>query len=83
APSGTRKKMPNWKSGFYHIALQADVSVVCGYLDFQKKEAHLGFSFMPTGNIKQDMDKVRDYYRDVNGKYPDKTTPVKLDDESL
>lgn len=81
APSGTRKKMPHWKSGFYRIAHQANIPVVCGYLDFQKKEAHLGFSFVPTGNTKQDMDKVREYYKNVQAKYPEKTTPVKLAEE--
>lgn len=81
APSGTRKKMPSWKSGFYYIAQEANVPVVCGFLDFKKKEANLGFSFMPSGNIKQDMDMLREYYKDVQGKYPEKTTPVRLLEE--
>lgn len=82
APSGTRKKMPHWKSGFYHIAQQANVPIVCGYLDFQKKEANLGFSFLPGGNIKQDMDRIRAYYEKVQAKYPETSTPVKLAEEN-
>ena len=81
APSGTRKKMPHWKSGFYHIAFQANVPIVCGYLDYQRKEANLGFSFVPTGNINLDMDRVREYYKNVHAKYPQNTTPVRLAEE--
>ncbi len=81
APSGTRKKMPNWRSGFYRIAQQANVPIVCGYLDFQRKEANVGLSFMPTGNIKQDMDKVREYYKDIHAKFPEKVTLVGLVEE--
>jgi len=78
APSGTRKKMPNWKSGFYHIAQQANVPVVCAYLDFRRKEANIGLSFIPTGNVKQDMDMVREYYKDIHAKFPEKVTLVGL-----
>jgi len=81
APNGTRQKMPNWKSGFYHIAREANIPIVCGYLDFQKKEANIGYSFMPTGNIEQDMEKVREYYKEVQGKYPEQVTPVRLVEE--
>jgi hypothetical protein len=81
APSATRKKTLHWRSGFYHIAHQAKVPVVCGWLDYEKKEAHLGLSFIPTGNIKQDMDRIRDYYQDVQARRPTLTTPVKLVEE--
>ncbi|EIM78870.1 phospholipid/glycerol acyltransferase [Nitritalea halalkaliphila LW7] len=38
-PEGTRKYVPKWKTGFYHVALGANVPVVVGYLDYKKKEA--------------------------------------------
>ncbi|MCK5002724.1 MAG: lysophospholipid acyltransferase family protein [Gammaproteobacteria bacterium] len=82
APSGTRKKAPHWKSGFYHIAHQANVPIVCGYLDYKNKEAHLGCSFTPSGDIKRDMEKVREYYKDIHAEHPEKTTPVILAEES-
>ena len=82
APSGTRKKMPNWKSGFYHIAHQANVPIVCGYLDFNNKEANIGLTLMPTGNVKQDMALIREYYEGISAKYPEMSTPVILAEES-
>lgn len=81
APSGTRKKIANWRSGFYQIAYQANVPIVCGYLDFQKKIATIGLSFLPTGNVEQDMNRIRDFYSNINAKYPEKVTPVKLAEE--
>lgn len=83
APSGTRKKIPNWRSGFYQIAHQANVPIVCGYLDFKTKQAHLGLSLLPTGNVKKDMDRIRDFYKDVHAKYPEMETPVRLAEESV
>jgi len=83
APSGTRKKMPNWRSGFYQIAHQANVPIVCGYLDFKTKQAHLGLSLLPTGDVKKDMDRIRDFYKDVYAKYPEMATPVRLAEEGV
>ena len=36
---------------------------------------------MPSGNIKQDMDLIRDYYDNIQAKYPVMATPVKLAEE--
>jgi hypothetical protein len=36
---GTRAYTPHWRSGFYHIARMANVPVVLGYLDYQRKRA--------------------------------------------
>ena len=38
-PEGSRGKRKQWKTGFYHIALNAQVPIALGYLDFDVKEA--------------------------------------------
>ena len=81
APSGTRKKAECWKSGFYRIACKAHIPLVCGYLDYSRKQAGSGLSFLPTGNITADMDRIRQFYQGIQGKYPDQVTPVRLMDE--
>ena len=78
AASGTRSKVDYWKSGFYHIAMTAQVPIVCGYLDYGKKECGLGMAFIPTGDIKADMDRVREFYKDIRGKYPEKRSRIRL-----
>ena len=78
---GTRSKAACWKSGFYRVAFKAQVPVVCAYLDYQRKQACFGMKIMLTGDIKQDMDKIRAFYRDVHPKKPELETAVRLKDE--
>jgi 1-acyl-sn-glycerol-3-phosphate acyltransferase len=78
AASGTRGKRDYWKSGFYHIATEAQVPIVCGFLDYGKKECGLGLSIMPTGDIKADMDQIRAFYADKTGKFPEKRSRIRL-----
>jgi 1-acyl-sn-glycerol-3-phosphate acyltransferase len=78
---GTRRQAQFWKSGFYWIAHKAQVPVVCGYLDYRKKVAGMGLSFVPTGNVTTDMDRIREFYRDIAGRYPDQVTPPLLKEE--
>ena len=81
APSGTRKKRDYWKSGFYWIAYTAQVPILCGYLDYSRKTACLGLSFVPTGDIKKDMDRIRGFFVGIRGKNPDLATQIQLLDE--
>lgn len=81
AADGTRKKTEHWRSGFYWIALEAQVPIVCAYLDYSRKRACIGLSFMPTGDAKKDMDRIRDFYKGVHGKKPEQETPAWLVDE--
>ena len=74
-PSGTRKKVREWKSGFYHIAAGAHVPVVLGFLDFKKKTGGIGPTVTVTGDMKQDMKGIRAFYADIEGKYPGNIRP--------
>ena len=70
-PEGTRKRNCKWKTGFYYTALNAEVPIILTHLDYAKKEAVFGPAFMPSGNYKEDMEIVNDYYKDVTPKYPE------------
>ena len=39
---GTRKRTPHWRSGFYHIALGAQVPIALGFADYQRKVGGIG-----------------------------------------
>lgn len=78
---GTRTKTRYWKSGFYHIAREANVPVVCSYLDYASKTACVGYSFYPSGNVKQDMQAVRQFYTSVSGKHPHLEDIIRLKEE--
>ena len=69
-PEGTRSRVSEWKTGFYHIACGAQVPIALGYLDFSRKQGGVMGLFQPTGDIAHDMPLIRARYRDVRGKYP-------------
>ncbi len=78
APAGTRSRAPHWKSGFYRIAEEAKVPIVCGFLDFGKKVAGVGPTITPSGDVRADMDRIRAFYNDKRGLRDEATTPVRL-----
>ena len=70
APEGTRKKNADWKTGFYYIALNACVPVTLAYIDYLKKEVGVKKIFHPTGDVKCDIDTIKQYYKDIRAKHP-------------
>ncbi len=80
-PEGTRSRAEYWKSGFYHIACQAQVPIVLGLLDFRKKEGGLSEVIHPTGNLPADMDQIRAFYNGATAKYPEDFGPIRLREE--
>lgn len=71
-PEGTRSYNPNWKKGFYYIALKANVPIILGFLDYSKKEAGFGPVFYPSGDIEKDFEEIKAFYRTKTGKFPQK-----------
>lgn len=80
-PEGTRSRVPHWKSGFYHIAREANVPIVLGFLDYKRRRGGFGPEIIPTGDIKADMDRIREFYKDKIAKYPEKFGDVRLKEE--
>jgi 1-acyl-sn-glycerol-3-phosphate acyltransferase len=85
-PEGTRGLTEHWKSGFYRIAVAADVPVVPTYLDYQNRRGGFGPPIMMTGERSVDMDAIREYYDGLGGgamaRHPEKFGPIRLEDES-
>jgi 1-acyl-sn-glycerol-3-phosphate acyltransferase len=71
-PEGTRKKATKWKTGFYYVALNANVPISLGYLDYKNKIAGVGKILYPSGNYEKDMKIIMAFYKNIHGKYPDK-----------
>jgi 1-acyl-sn-glycerol-3-phosphate acyltransferase len=70
-PEGTRSYAPKWKTGFYHIALGAEVPVVIGYLDYKLKRAGIGPVIIPSGNMDEDIEAMKAFGRTVTAKFPE------------
>lgn len=77
APEGTRKKVTELRTGFYYIALKANVPIIPVAFDFGNKEVKIGNPIFPTGNIDDDIQKYKSFYFGVKGKYPELQYQVK------
>lgn len=72
APEGTREKVNQLKTGFYYIALKANVPIIPVAFDFGKKEIKIGIPLMPSGNLETDLAILKNHYKGVKGKIPQK-----------
>ncbi|SDH47630.1 1-acyl-sn-glycerol-3-phosphate acyltransferase [Winogradskyella thalassocola] len=68
APEGTRKKVENWKTGFYYIAKKANVPIIMFTLDFKNKQNKISEPFYPTDDIEADFKTMKTFFKDVEGK---------------
>jgi 1-acyl-sn-glycerol-3-phosphate acyltransferase len=70
-PEGTRSYNPNWKKGFYYIALKAKVPIYICYMDYEKKIGGFHSLFEPTGDIEKDIDYIKSVLAQYKGKFPE------------
>ena len=80
---GTRSYVDYWKSGFYRIAVAADVPVVLSYLDFSRKEGGIGPALKMTGDVHADMDRIRAFYAGKTGLRPENVGVIRLREEDV
>lgn len=71
-PEGTRSYNPNWKKGFYYIALQAKVPIYIAYIDYSKKKGGFHSKFVPTGDVNADIAYIKSVLSQFKGKHPEK-----------
>ncbi len=76
APEGTRKKVTELRTGFYYIALKANVPIIPVAFDFGNKEVKIGQPIYLTGNFDVDMNHYLAHYKGVKGKYPERQYQV-------
>lgn len=70
-PEGTRSRREKWKTGFYHVALKANVPIALGFMDYKKRECGIDKIIYPSGDYKTDMKLIMDFYKNINAKYPE------------
>ena len=77
-PEGTRSLNPEWKKGFYFIALKAGIPILIYGLDYQRRLIECKHVMTPSGDVEADMKKIKTYYKDFKGKKPELFTVGKL-----
>ena len=68
APEGTRRRVEHWRSGFWHIARDAGVPVVCVYFHYPERTIGVGPTLAMSGDRAADMARVRAFYAPWQGK---------------
>lgn len=68
APEGTRKKVKEWKSGFWRIAHAANVPILPVYFHYPEKTIGFGPLIHPSDDLDADMAKIRAFYEPWQGK---------------
>jgi 1-acyl-sn-glycerol-3-phosphate acyltransferase len=59
APEGTRKRVPRWRTGFYHIARAAKVPIVTVALNWEARALQIGPPFATTGDVDADLRELQ------------------------
>ena len=73
-PEGTRSANPDWKKGFYFIALKAGIPILLYGVDYEKKLIKCTKTIIPTGDLEADMREIKLYFKDFKGKKPENFT---------
>lgn len=78
APEGTRSKKRCWKTGFYRIAIEANVPLVIGYLDYGRRRIGIGETLQLSGDMDKDLERIRELYDGIKGRWPHKASPIEF-----
>ena len=70
-PEGTRGRTRHWKTGFWHIARQANVPIVMAYMDYERKVCGLGPLFTTSDDVEADLVVIKRFYAPIKGRRPD------------
>lgn len=74
APEASRSLRPEWKKGFYYIALKAEVPIYLAEINYEDKTLTCGELFYPTGDLEKDLFYIKNRYKNCKPKYPENFT---------
>lgn len=71
APEGTRKRIDGFKTGFYWMAVKADIPLFLVKFDWENKIVDFSGPFPLSGDIGVDLPRIEAHFAHVKGKIPD------------
>ncbi len=71
SPEGTRKKVLQWKTGFYFIAKSAKVPIVMVAFDYGTKHVKISEPTYTTDDQEADFKYYKNFFKGVKGKIPE------------
>lgn len=76
APEGTRRRSEHWRTGFYRLALAAQVPVGLGFFDYSRREVGIERWLEMTGDSEVDLGRIAAAYSGRAGRHPSQQTPI-------
>jgi long-subunit acyl-CoA synthetase (AMP-forming) len=83
SPEGTRRRVVQWKTGFYHIAAGAEVPIIPVSFDYSRKVIRIGELMMPTGDADQDIARLESFFAGIAGKRGEYLADTAVKDVSM
>lgn len=71
SPEGQLAKTDHWKKGFYYMAKEANIPILVGYIDYEKKEIGIKGVINDTSNMRETFIEILNMYKNVKAKYPE------------
>ena len=71
-PEGTRKKVKRLKSGFYQMALKANVPISLTTFDFKSKTVTFNKPYFVSENKEEELNSIWNHFKGIKGKHPEK-----------
>lgn len=78
SPEGTRGYRDSWRSGFYQVALQAEVPLALAYFDYAERRAGIDSFIRLSGDVARDMAAIEARLGQRCGRKPELAAPVRL-----
>lgn len=78
APEGTRKVVRKWRTGFWHIASEAQVPILLVAIDFPNRRFIVGPLFTTSEDKAADLERLYDHYRQFQGKGGKSPLPLEV-----
>ena len=78
-PEGTRKRVEEWKKGFYFIALKAGIPILLYGVDYERKLIQCTRTIIPSGDLEADMREIKLYFKNFKGRKPENFTTGDID----
>jgi 1-acyl-sn-glycerol-3-phosphate acyltransferase len=79
APEGTRSKVDHWKSGFYRLALAANVPLGLAFIDYSRREIGIEVWLDLCGREEEDLARIRAGYAGKRGRRPEKEGDIRFE----
>ena len=78
SPEGTRSYRDSWRSGFYRVALQAEVPLGLAFFDYVERRVGVDSFIRLSGDVELDMAHIESRLGHRRGHKPQLAAPVRL-----